>query len=400
MKKSVSIIGGGSASLFLAAFLDSDLFEVTIFEKNKAPGRKFLVAGKGGFNLTHSELMDRFTDRYTPSSFLKEALLAFNNNHLRKWLNEIGIPTYIGSSKRVFPEKGIKPIEVLKAILAVLKDKKVNFKFQYEWTGWNEENDLIFNTEIPVKSDFCVFSLGGASWKKTGSDGSWLNMFDSKGIETNPFQSANCAFEIVWPSDFIAINEGRPLKNIAISCGSKTQKGEVVITQFGLEGNAIYALSPQIQEELNIQKKAVIYIDLKPTLTVQAIRNRMNSSRESKIGRLLHNVLKLSAAQINLLKSNLSKEEYLSLDILSNRIKNLSLTVTAAAALDDAISTSGGLDLEQVNKYFELKKMKNTYCIGEMLDWNAPTGGYLLQACFSMGVYLAHHLNQINQKNA
>jgi uncharacterized flavoprotein (TIGR03862 family) len=399
MKKSVSIVGGGPAALFLAAFLDPDLFDVTIFEKNKTPGRKFLVAGKGGFNLTHAEPMDTFINRYSPVSFLEQALLSFDNNNLRQWLKEIGIPTFIGSSKRVYPVKGIKPIEVLNAILAVLKHRKVNFLFQHKWTGWDKENDLVFNSNFTVKTDYCVFALGGASWKKTGSDGSWLTSFAKKGVSTIPFQSANCAFKIDWSKDFLLKNEGKPLKNISLSCGSSTQKGELVITQFGLEGNAIYALSSEIQKGITNNSKSIIYLDLKPALSIREIKKRLSSSREKNTTIKLRNDLKLSNVQINLLKSLLLKEEFLSIETLINRIKKLDLVVTGAAPIDEAISTTGGIDLKNLDKNFELIKMKNTFCIGEMLDWNAPTGGYLLQACTSMGVFLARHLNGSNNIN-
>ena len=397
MKKSVSIIGGGPSAMFLAAFLNPELFEVKIFEKNKALGRKFLVAGKGGFNLTHSEPIDALLQRYTPDSFLKEALLTFDNRQLCGWLKEIGIPTFIGSSKRVYPEKGIKPIEVLKAITHVLQTQNVAIQYQKKWTGWDKENNLVFNSNEVIHSDYHVFALGGGSWKVTGSNGHWLSFFLEKEIKAKDFIASNCAYRIEWPADFILKNAGKPFKNISISCGAKTQKGEVVLTRFGLEGNAIYALSPQIQEELDESNKAEIFIDLKPTLSVEELKNRLTASKEKNITHRLRQDLNLSKISIHLLKVTLSKEEFLSTKTLAKKIKGLPLEVTAAAPVDEAISTTGGIDLEAVSKYFELKKMKHTFCIGEMLDWNAPTGGYLLQACFSMGVFLARHLNRINQ---
>ena len=396
-KKSVAIVGGGPAALLSAAFLDSNKFSVTIYEKNKSLGRKFLVAGKGGFNLTHSESVEQLINRYAPSDFLNGALLNFDNEALRKWLNDIGIPTYVGSSKRVYPEKGIKPIEVRNAVENVLKERGVSIQFEHNWTGWNENNHLVFNGETEVKSDFTVFALGGGSWKVTGSDGTWLDIFEKQGLDVIPFQPSNCAYEINWPEKFITKNEGEPLKNIEVSCLDKSQKGELVITKFGLEGNAIYALSPQIREELNSKHSARVFLDLKPMLTSDALLEKFKKSNLKNTTDILRTALNLSPAQIGLLKAYTSKETFLNPELLVASIKNLEIEIIGSTPLDEAISTTGGLSLKAVDKSFQLKKRKNTYCIGEMLDWDAPTGGYLLQSCFSMGVHLAKHFNRKRQ---
>ena len=395
MKKSISIIGGGPAALLLAAFLDPQKFNVTIYEKNKTLGRKFLVAGKGGFNLTHSEPIAQLVERYTPSHFLQEALFDFDNLDFQKWIDTMGIPTYIGSSKRIYPESGIKPIEVLNAILDVLNKRGVSIQYQHIWTGWNNNHNLVFNDAIEVQSDYTVFALGGGSWKVTGSDGIWLDLFKTQGIEVVPFKASNCAYGVKWNPDFINIYEGNPLKNIAVSCGNKSQKGEVVITRFGLEGNAIYAISPQIREELNNQQKATIFLDLKPTLSYDDLHQKIKKSTLKKTSEKLQKELKMSPAQIGLLKTYLSKETYLNSELLAQNIKKLSIELTGSALLDEAISTTGGIKLDELDSNFELKMMKNNFCIGEMIDLDAPTGGYLLQSCFSMGVYLARHLNSI-----
>ena len=395
MKKSVSIIGGGPAALILAALLDCNKFKVTIYEKNKTLGRKFLVAGKGGFNLTHSEPINDLIARYTPPHFLEKALLDFDNEDFRHWIDSIGIPTYIGSSKRVYPESGIKPITVLNAILNVLDKQGVAIEYQQTWKGWTNENDIVFNTDTTIKSDYTIFAMGGGSWKVTGSDGSWLNLFESESIPIFPFQSSNCAYRVNWPEDFILEHEGSPLKNIAISCLNKKQKGEAVITRFGLEGNAIYALSPQIRQELESQQKATIFLDLKPTLRYEDLLQKIKKSTFKKTSETLQKEVKLSPAQIGLLKKYLSKETYLNPELLAQNIKKLSIEITDTSLLNDAISTTGGIQLSAVDENFQLKNKKSNYCIGEMLDWDAPTGGYLLQACFSMGMHLARHLNKI-----
>ncbi|RKS93804.1 hypothetical protein BC952_1649 [Flavobacterium limicola] len=395
MKKSVSIIGGGPAALILAALLDCNKFKVTIYEKNKTLGRKFLVAGKGGFNLTHSEPIRELIARYTPPHFLEKALLDFDNEDFRQWIDSIGIPTYIGSSKRVYPESGIKPITVLNAILNVLDKQGVAIEYQQTWKGWTNENDIVFNTDTTIKSDYTIFAMGGGSWKVTGSDGSWLNLFESESIPIFPFQSSNCAYRVNWPEDFILEHEGSPLKNIAISCLNKKQKGEAVITRFGLEGNAIYALSPQIRQELESQQKATIFLDLKPTLRYEDLLQKIKKSTFKKTSETLQKEVKLSPAQIGLLKKYLSKETYLNPQLLAQNIKKLPIEITDTSLLNDAISTTGGIQLSAVDENFQLKNKKSNYCIGEMLDWDAPTGGYLLQACFSMGMHLARHLNKV-----
>jgi len=392
MKKSVAIIGGGPSALLAASFLDTNIYDVTIYEKNKALGKKFLVAGNGGFNLTHSEPIEEMQERYLPNGFLKVALNQFTNTDLRAWLKEIGIPTFVGTSKRVYPEKGIMPITVLNKIKEVIEKNKVTIQYNKTWKGWTENNELIFEDNEFVKADYTLFALGGGSWKITGSDGNWLETFKEKGITTLPFIASNCAFKVDWTNEFLKINEGKPLKNIALSCHDKTQKGELVITKFGLEGNAIYALSPEIQAQLAEHGKANILIDLKPSFRVQDIYMKLNSSG-LKTTEILKRKLKLSPAQIQLLKANISKEEFISHDLLSEKIKFLPITITSAATLDEAISTTGGISINEVDENFELKAIKNSFCIGEMLDWNGPTGGYLLQASFSMGVFVANYLN-------
>ncbi len=394
MKKSVAIIGGGPSALLLAAFLDDSKFDVSIYEKNAALGRKFLVAGKGGFNLTHSEPMHQFLRRYTPSDFLKTALESFTNEDLRVWLNDIGIETYIGSSKRVYPVKGIKPIQVLNTFIDVLKKKNVTILLDHEWKGWDKSNALLFNDSLRINADVVVFALGGGSWKVTGSAGNWLSMFQEKGIKTIPFLPSNCAYEVDWSSAFVTNYEGTPLKNIALTCRKNRQKGEVVITSFGLEGNAIYALSPRIRAELEQHNKATIHLDLKPSLEFDTVLKKLQSAT-GNISTRLKQKLKLTPAQIALVKNSCTKEEFIHLESLTEKIKAIPITIVSAGPVDAAISTVGGVSLDSVNKTFELKALPNHYCLGEMLNWDAPTGGYLLQACFSMGVNLANELNKI-----
>ncbi|MGQ0827422.1 MAG: NAD(P)/FAD-dependent oxidoreductase [Bacteroidota bacterium] len=398
MKKSLAIIGGGPAAMMLAAQLDEKKFDVSIYEHNVALGRKFLVAGDGGFNLTHSEEIGQFISRYIPISFIEPIIRSFTNTDLRNWLSSIGIETIVGSSKRVFPAEGIKPIDVLNTILKVLKKKNVSLQTQHTWKGWKND-ELIFevNDEIKnIKADLIVFALGGASWKVTGSDGAWTKYFKEKGIDVVPFQSSNCAFEIKWEKEFLKITEGQSLKNISLKYAGHEKKGEVVITSFGLEGGAIYALSATIRKQLNEQKTATVCLDLKPSFTIEQIKTKILNRGNKSLSQHLESELNLNEVQLQLLKSLLSKEEFTNIDLLSEKIKNLPLIITATASIDEAISTVGGIALTEIDQHFQLKKLPNHYVIGEMLDWDAPTGGYLLQACFSMGWYLAEHLNSKN----
>jgi uncharacterized flavoprotein (TIGR03862 family) len=396
-RKTIAIIGSGPSAMMLAAFLDGKANEITIYEKNFAPGRKFLVAGDGGFNLTHSEDLELFISRYTPSWFLEKSLRSFTNKDLCGWLKNIGIETYTGSSKRIFPVKGIKPIDVLNAILKELKKNNVLLKTQHKWIGWNEDNKLLFRhdkQEIIVSADIIVFALGGASWGKTGSDGTWTDLMEAKGIKIIPFKASNCAYEIKWDRELLKVSEGKIIKNITLTCGDKEKPGEVVITRFGLEGGAVYALSPEIRKQLNENKKAIIYMDLKPVFSLDEIKERLRGRGNRSYSKLLEEELHLTEVQIALLKSVLTKEEYTNKDLLPERIKRLPLQILNAAPVDEAISTVGGIALDEVDGNFQLKQLSGNYVIGEMLDWDAPTGGYLLQGCFSMGHYLAEYINK------
>lgn len=382
--------------MMLACSLDANKFNISIYEKNAALGRKFLVAGKGGFNLTHSEDLAQFTKRYTPIEFIEPFLNHFSNTDFRTWLKTIGIETYVGTSKRVFPVKGIKPIEVLQNIEKLLEKNKVTVFYNHIWKGW-ENGDLVFlnKDELKkIKPDIVVFALGGASWKVTGSDGHWTNYFTEKGITTSAFYPSNCAYQINWDADFIKNHQGSPLKNCGFTCGTTSRKGEAVITEFGIEGSGIYPLSVEIRAQLIQNKVANILIDFKPDLSLEEIKNRLENKGKTSVKDVLEKKINLSATQIELLKRASSKEQYKSIDFLSQLIKNYPLTIVGFAPMDDAISTVGGIALNEVNEHLELKKLSNHYCLGEMLDWDAPTGGYLLQSCFSMGKFLADKLNE------
>jgi uncharacterized flavoprotein (TIGR03862 family) len=391
--KNLTIIGGGAAALMLAAEIDITKYNVTLFEKKKTVGRKFLVAGEGGLNLTFNSSIENLINQYSPSDFMGAILNQFTNEDLINWLNEHGIPTFIGSSNRVFPERGLKPSEVLKRIVNFIKTKKIQFQFNKEWLGWTENGDLSFENSEVIKTDITVFALGGASWKVTGSDGEWSKKFQKKDIKIKTFRAANCAFGIDWNKNFITTHEGKPLKNISINYNNNFAKGELVISKFGIEGNAIYALSEKIQDDLLTKESTTIYLDLKPSLTSGQIKTKFKKTKISKVTDFLKKDLKLDRVAVGILKHFSDKETFSNLDLLAKTIKSVPVIIKSAEEIDKAISTLGGISLDEIDNNFQLKKLPKSYAIGEMLDWYAPTGGYLLQGSFSMGFALAKHLN-------
>ncbi len=391
--KNIRIIGGGAAALILAAHLDTKKYNVTVYERKKAMGRKFLVAGEGGLNLTYNAPVETIIEQYSPSVFIAPVIRQFTNYDLMHWLKSLNVETFVGSSNRVFPDLKLKPIEVLKKILDYITNKKIEFSYNSNWMGWTEKGSLCFENAEEIASDITIFALGGASWKVTGSDGAWSKVFEAQGIEIKPFRAANCAFGVAWNKNFITTHEGKPLKNIAVSFNDYSAKGELVISKFGLEGNAIYALSEKIQAEFLQKENALIQLDLKPTMTTNQLKAKIKNSRFTKVSDILKQDIKLDRTSVGLLKHFTNKDVFLNFDLLANAIKSVPITLSAVDEMDKAISTLGGISLDEIDENFQLKKMPDTYVIGEMLDWYAPTGGYLLQGCFSMGFTLAKHLN-------
>lgn len=395
--KNLTIIGGGPAALMLAAEINTEKYNVSLIEKKKTLGRKFLVAGKGGLNLTFSSPIEELINQYFPSEFMAPIIRQFSNEDFIYWLNHQGIATFIGSSNRVFPALGVKPNEVLNKIIAYITTKKIKFKLDTTWLGWNEDGHLCFEKGEDIESDIVVYALGGASWKVTGSDGKWSKNFEERGVHIQPFRAANCAFEVDWNKDFIRTHEGKPLKNIALTCNNHKSKGELVISKFGLEGNAIYALSQKIQENLLTKESTVIHLDLKPTMTVDQIKAKYKNSKRSKVTEILNKDLNLDRTSIGVLKQFSDKNTFSKSDLLAETIKAVPVIIKSSEEIDKAISTLGGIALDEIDENFQCKKIPNSYAIGEMLDWYAPTGGYLLQGCFSMGFVLAKYLNDLNE---
>lgn len=381
--------------MFLAAALDTTKYQVTIYERNKAPGRKFLVAGDGGLNLSYNEAPEKMLGRYMPTDLFDSLGPYLNVEAIRSWFRGIGIETYVGSSNRVFPVVGTKPITVLNALLETITKKGVAIKTEHEWIGFSESNHVLIRSARGIhelEEGKVVFALGGASWKKTGSTGEWLHHFEKIGIGIRRFQSSNCAFEIKWPLDVSEKLAGLPLKNVSVTSGTKTVNGEVVLTKFGIEGSGIYPLSGKIREALNENNEAYIFIDFKPVWTEARIYETLITTK-GKMSDRLRQDLKLAPPAMLLLKQFLPKETFTNTELLCKAIKAFPLRIIATAPLDDAISTVGGIDCDEVDKKFEFKKLENYFAIGEQLDWDAPTGGYLITGCFAQAMHLAATLN-------
>lgn len=381
----------------LAHEIDTEKYDVVIFEKNNTFGRKFLVAGEGGFNLTHSEAPKDFIRRYTPQHFIEQAFEHFNNHELIRWLNANGIETFAGSSGRIFPKKGMKPIDVLNVFLEKIKNRGVVLNNRFEWKGFSSNGELLFETNEVIqslKSDLTVFCLGGASWPVTGSTGTWAKFFKEKNIQVDPFEASNCTLIINWPQSISKSIAGKVLKNCSFSCEGKTQIGEAVLTDQGIEGSGVYPLSPEIRNQLYKNGNAILEIDLKPTLSIDTILSKIKSFVPGvSYTTSISSQLNLSQAQISLIKFVVTKEEFLVPELLANHIKKLKLIITDMGPINDAISTTGGIALNEINQQFELRKMPGNYVIGEMLNYDAPTGGYLLQSCFTLAKNVADHFN-------
>lgn len=382
----VAIIGGGPSGMIAAHTLADD-HEVHVYERGRTLGRKFLVAGDGGLNITNSMVGEGLLQQYEPRERVREALNAFGPEALRAWLLELGIPTYLGTSGRIFPERGIKPAEVLKAILTRLKEKKVHLHPGHTFVGIDALGRPVLEhagVQSPIVADRCLFALGGASWPKTGSTGDHLQVFAAHGMRTVPYQASNCGIEAVLPPQLL-VHAGKPLKNIAVAVGPTTLRGEATITAHGLEGNAIYPMVPLIRSALHQHGSAVLTIDLKPDLTMAQLEQRLQGAAWKE--RMA--ALRLDRPAVALLKAFTPVERFVDGRTLAQDVKHVEVPVKGLRPLEEAISTVGGIPFDEVADDLSLKRFPNLFVAGEMLDWDAPTGGFLLQGAFSTGYWAA-----------
>ena len=364
---------------------------VDLYEQGRTLGRKFLVAGDGGLNITNAAEGGTLLKQYTPSGFLDDALSAFGPTQLRQWLAQLGVGTFTGSSGRVFPERGVKPAMVLKAIREDLRTRGVRIHLRHGFAGFDPQARPIVEHEglkSVVRADAVLFALGGASWPRTGSRGDWRAHFDRIGVLTKPFAASNCGLETPWPPPLVRHHAGKPLKNIRVSAGDpsspsglRSVRGEATITRYGLEGNAIYPMVPAVRHALAHGMKAHVIIDLKPDVPEHVLAGRLHdASPEERTA-----ALRLDRAAMALLKAHTSKEEIKAPELLAHAAKHLRVPISGPRPIDEAISTVGGIALEEVAPDLSLRKHPHLFVAGEMLDWDAPTGGFLLQAAFSMG---------------
>ncbi|HZL31847.1 MAG TPA: TIGR03862 family flavoprotein [Pseudolabrys sp.] len=394
---SAAVIGGGPAGLIAAETLAQAGVTVTIYDRMPSLGRKFLLAGRGGLNLTHSEDLPAFLSRYGDAApLLRQAIESFPPTDLRAWAENLGQATFVGSSGRVFPNS-FKTSPLLRAWLRRLSDLKVVFAPRHDWTGWNEKGELCFRNAgrdvVVVGHDVTVLALGGASWPKLGSDASWTNILEARGISIAPLRPSNCGFIVNWSEKFRGF-EGTPLKTIAISFNGQTVRGECIVTREGLEGGAIYALSAKLRDAINAPGHATIHIDLNPDVAAAKLAEKFKAPRgKQSLANVLRKAAKLSPVETALLhEAALSFGKPLSslkLDDLASLIKSVPVRLTGVQPIATAISIAGGIAFDTLDQNFMLTKIPGVFAAGEMLDWEAPTGGYLLQASFATGVAAA-----------
>lgn len=359
-------------------------FKVVFYEQKKAAGRKFLVAGHGGFNLSNSIDKTSFLEMYDQAE-IRKMVDAFDADELISFLDKIGIPTYTGSSGKIFPKPHIKPIDVLNAWLDLLRSKGAHFYFETELVDLDEQHIWLKHKEKVERISYykLVLALGGASWSRTGSNGHWLSLFEAKGVKVKPFEASNAGFNIAW-SEAMKAFQGMAIKHISCRLGSKEKYGEVVLTEYGLEGAPIFYLNGSYRSGYS-----TLYIDAKPGFEARKIIQVLKGARHNSEGLKL---LKIAKPLLTHIKEHLSREAFLDPELLADHIKNIPFSIDGSRPVEEAISTVGGLDLDALREDLALKEFSNIYCCGEMLDWDAPTGGYLLQACFASGVWVGQHL--------
>lgn len=390
-QRSVAIIGGGPAGLMAAEVLSQAGLRVDVYDGMPSVGRKFLLAGVGGMNITHSEPYPAFLSRYAErASMVAPWLRGFGSDALCQWIHELGIETFVGSSGRVFPSD-MKAAPLLRAWLKRLRETGVTIHTRHRWLGWNDDGSLRIahsEGELAINPDATLLALGGASWARLGSDGAWLPWLEQRGIEVAPLQASNCGFEVAGWSELLRTKfAGAPLKNIAIGLqGHNLRLGECVITATGIEGSLIYALSAAIREQINQHGSATVTIDLLPGKPLAAVEKALNKPRGSRsMAKHLHSQLAIDGIKAALLRELADAATFADPVRLSQALKALPLTLLKARPLDEAISTAGGVSFAAMDERLMLKKLPGVFCAGEMLDWEAPTGGYLLTGCFASG---------------
>ncbi|MDD5297698.1 MAG: TIGR03862 family flavoprotein [Rhodocyclaceae bacterium] len=391
----VAIIGGGPAGLMAAEVLSQGGAAVDVYDAMPTLGRKFLLAGRGGLNITHSEALPSFLARYgARRERLEAAIQDFGPEALRAWVHELGVETFVGSSGRVFPAQ-MKAAPLLRAWLHRLRQGGVSIHTRHRWQGWTPDGALSFNTregEREVHADAVILALGGGSWAKLGSDGAWIPWLEARGIRVAPLAPANCGFEVAaWSEHFRRNFAGQPLKSVS-ACWTDNEgrehrrRGEFLVTDQGLEGSLIYALSAPLRDAIAAQGEAILRLDLLPDFSPEKVLAEVSHPRGSRSqSSHLQSRLGLKGVKMGLLRELLSREDFSQPSRLAAAIKALPLALIRPRPLDEAISSAGGVAFEGLDEHLMVKATPGLFCAGEMLDWEAPTGGYLLTACLATG---------------
>ncbi len=366
---------------------------VDVYESKPSVGRKFLMAGKGGLNITHNEPMCDFIRRYDQPEWLKPMIDTFDATMIRAWMESLGVDSFVGTSGRVFPTE-MKSAPLLRRWLSSLKKRGVRVHCRHYWQGFSNEGSLRFtcaNREVVTTADATILALGGGSWANLGSDGAWVNILEALGVEINPLLPSNCGFKAIW-SEFMHPYLGKPLKNISGWIGNPDEGisfSEAVLTTYGIEGGLVYALSRPLREEMIANGTATLYLDLLPHITEAQLASRLTSSAKQSTDNTWRKA-GLDGVKGALIRELLPKEKWSDPLAVAAYVKRCPISISGMQPIDEAISTAGGVKREALTKDLMLNILPNVYCAGEMLDWDAPTGGYLLTASFASGVFAAN----------
>lgn len=390
----VAIIGGGPAGLMAAEVVCQQGIQVDIYDAMPSVGRKFLMAGKSGLNLTHAEPLTSFLSRYGAQRPVLEPMIEiFGPAALQTWAQELGIETFVGSSGRVFP-KEMKAAPLLRAWLHRLRASGVRFHMRHQWLGFEDDRRLRFLTptgEMVIAADVTVLALGGGSWARLGSTGTWLSILAQRGIPVLPFRPSNCGFELAWSGHLRSRFAGEPVKSVTLTFTNiagevHNKQGDFVITRYGIEGSLVYAFAAAIRDKIEIEGHALVYVDLLPAMSTASIAERLAQSRGKRsMAEHLRRQLGITGVKSALLHEVVPKQTFADPSQLALLIKALPLRCERPRPLDEAISTAGGVAFDAMDEHLMLKMLPGVFCAGEMLDWDAPTGGYLLTACFASG---------------
>lgn len=397
-KKHIAIIGGGPAGLMAAEHLAQSLGDVAridVYERKTTPARKFLMAGRGGLNITHSEAMDGFMNRYgSARDWLAPLIARFTPDDLRAWCKALGQETFVGSSGRVFPQ-AMKASPLLRAWRQRLDALGVQLHADHDWRGFAPDGALIVHDvkgaqDKIIHVDAVLLALGGGSWPKLGSDGGWVDVLSAQGVGIAPLLPANAGFALEWSPYLRERFAGQPLKPVALSHLGQRVQGEAMITQSGIEGGAVYALSAALRDSIVRDGSADLSVDLRPNMTVEDLAQKLQAPRKGlSLGNFLRRTINLSPLAVALLNETTRDLAQLSAHDLAKRIKDVPLRLTGMMDIDRAISSAGGILRDGIDANMMLVKIPGVFVAGEMIDWEAPTGGYLLQATFATGVAAA-----------